>query len=99
MTSDFVGSGGYFSNASSVSLARLVREKVNSRRLIDLMVQVKRTNCTEPRDIVYAPLSHAGDVAPGQIALHYRRTLVVVYMDVARVALFHPGVRCLEVLG
>lgn len=36
---------------------------------------------------------------PDQIDVDYRRSLLDVYIDVARFALFHPDMRGLEVLG
>jgi len=95
----FVQSAGFASSASSLSSARLGREKGKSRRLIDLMLQVKKAKCTDPRDKVYAPLGHAIDVTPGQITIDYRRRLVDVYIDVARSALFQSNMRGLEMLG
>ena len=94
--SESVGqSGGVW----ALLMARLAREGGKSRRLIDLVYELGNATCTDARDYIYAPLSHAIDVTLGQIVIDYKRDLVDIYMDFARFALFHPGLCGLEALG
>lgn len=95
----FVEAAGYSSHVFQISHARLAREEGSTHRLIDLMLELKLADCTDPKDKVYAPLGHADDITAGQIDIDYSKDLVDVYVDVARFALFHPGMRGLEVLS
>jgi hypothetical protein len=90
-----VGSGG---GAGDISSARLSREKGGGRRLIDLMQEMRKADCTNSCDRVYAPLGHAVDVPTGRIIVDYKRTVVDLYTDVMRYLLLETDLE-LAALG
>lgn len=80
----FVEAAGPGGSAGDISSARLAREKGRGRCLIDLMQEMRKADCTNARDRVYAPLGHAVDVPTGRIDVDYKRTVGELYTDVMR---------------
>ena len=95
----FKEAAGPFSGVAYLWCARIARKKRRSQRLIHLVYWSSKTTCTDPRDKIYAPLGHAVDIAPNQIFVDYRKSLVDICIDFARYALFYPGLWGLEFLG
>lgn len=60
----------------------------NGDSLLDLMEYFRTTECSEPRDKVYAILGMAVDLSsPGEIAPNYSKSLSEVYTNVVRFSL------------
>ena len=88
------------SGAISVLVAQENRRRRRRQRLIDLVDQTRLAGCTDPRDKVFAALGRADGVEELRaVNLDYSRSLVDVYIDVVRYALFHPSLNGLEILG
>ena len=79
--------------------ARLERKDEEHQRLIELMASIRATDCSDPRDKVYAPLGHASDEHASQISFDYKRDIVDLYIDVAQSALFNSEMMAFEILG
>lgn len=87
----FIEAAGSGASAREINSARLAREKGRGRRLIDLMQEMRKADCTNPCDRVYAPLGHAVDVPPGRITVDYNKTVVDLYIDVMRFLLLETA--------
>lgn len=79
--------------------ARRRRWKGHKAPLIDLISEIKQTECSDPRDKVYAIIGQASDVTSGDILVDYNRSILDVYLDVAKFALFRANVAPFEALG
>ncbi|KAL8706489.1 MAG: hypothetical protein Q9201_000474 [Fulgogasparrea decipioides] len=66
--------------------------------LLELLNILRRTQSSEPRDKLYAPLVFASDLLPSSIVPDYSKPLEEVYTDVVRFSLSKPD-HGLEVLG
>lgn len=86
-------------HANQAHAARLSRCANTTRRLIDLLFEIRPTLCTDPRDKVYALLGHAADVAPDQLSIDYDKSPVDVYVDVVKLYVFHKENPTLDFLG
>ena len=60
------------------------RESRKPRSLMDIMIDFRQSECTDPRDKIYSKLGLATDVAPGDIAVRYDKPIDEVYMDLVR---------------
>ena len=60
------------------------RESKKPRSLMDIMIDFRQSECTDPRDKIYSKLGLATDVAPGDIAVRYDKPIDEVYMDLVR---------------
>ncbi|KAI4259572.1 MAG: hypothetical protein L6R42_004510 [Xanthoria sp. 1 TBL-2021] len=62
----------------------------SSKRLVDLIELTRRTECSDPRDKVYAFLGLAIDFDASAIVSDYSKTVGDVYKDVVRFTLLQP---------
>ncbi|KAL9119340.1 MAG: hypothetical protein Q9187_004104 [Circinaria calcarea] len=69
----------------------LARERASPLQFLDLLQKFRETNCTDPRDKVYAPLCLAMDVPEDGIKPDYGKSLEAVYFDVVKFQLTRPG--------
>ena len=95
----FAEAAGQTSSAWALNHAQIDREKAkpSSRSLLRLMIDMKKTRCTDFRDKVFAPLGHATDGAQDFVIVDYNKKLGEVYADVVHYAV-HTS-RSLDILG
>lgn len=80
----FARSCGHGSSAFSMLSARIRREEGHILTLIELMQEMRISDCTDPRDRVYAPLGHAVDVPAGRFKMDYKIDPIELFLDAAR---------------
>lgn len=86
----FALAAGSEGSAWAMSMARTRREiclKTGGQTMLELVRQVRKARCTDPRDKIFAPRGHAIDVQPGDFAVDYGRNLKDIYAELVRFSL------------
>lgn len=86
--------------AHRMHMARVGRIAGGSRLLVDLLWEIKGSDCSDPRDKIYATLAHAKDgEAEPKIKIDYDREVKDVYIDLVKFLMANYEVSPLEFLG
>ena len=87
----FARSCGYGSSAFNMLGARIRRTEGRILTLIELMEEMRVTDCTDVRDRVFACLKHAVDVPIGRFTIDYEIDPVALFIDAARYMLLETA--------
>lgn len=88
--SRFASAAGSEGSTWAMSQARMMREicvKTGGQIMLELVKQVRKARCTDPRDKIFAPRSHAVDVKVEDFAVDYGRNLKEIYVELVRFCL------------
>ena len=82
-----------YGSAKALLSFSLTREKNDSleMKFLNLLHIFRETDCTDPRDKVYAPLNLATDNPVAKIVPDYSKPVEEVYADVVKLSLVQPG--------
>lgn len=87
----FVSAAGPNGSAWAMSVARTARQtylKTGGQTMLQLVKQVRKARCTDPRDKIFAPRGHAVGVGAEDFVVDYERSLRDVYTELVRFSLF-----------